>query len=424
MKKCPFCAEEIQSEAIKCRYCGEWLDKKLSGQGNRLPHEASKVEPPTVSTLKQRTVVAPLTEKPKESGKFWGGIQHPWRRLFARIVDISILGTLPLFVVTFSVIIFNAVEFAKVLKYPIVTWFIVPVLWIPIEAIFLSTIGNTPAKWLFGISVRTTSGRKLSFSQAFERSFRVFLQGMGLGIPIVTLFPQFFAYRRLTKTGTTLWDTATECAVIYKNWGATRVIGVVAVFLVLISLVTFSVAQFNAYRQRGYNAYTTAPLPASSHEIPPAPNLSDSAGWRPVEQSDARFIGCGDGTVLDTKMDLMWAAKDNVTNVDWKDAKSYCENYRGGGYTDWRMPTQDELAGLYDARKTQLNETSPTYPIHITELIDITSCCSWASETRGFEAASFNFNTGKREWERLYDPSSSAGSWYPLSTVLPVRSGK
>lgn len=50
--------------------------------------------------------------------------------------------------------------------------------------------------------------------------------------------------------------------------------------------------------------------------------------------------------VIDPSTRLMWAARDNGSDINWNDAKRYCETYRGGGYSDWRMPTVAELKSL------------------------------------------------------------------------------
>jgi len=129
---------------------------------------------------------------------------------------------------------------------------------------------------------------------------------------------------------------------------------------------------------------------------------------------DKHYIAYDNGTVKDTKTGLMWAAKDNREEIKWSDAKRYCENYRGGGYTDWRMPTEDELAGLYDKSEgyqvTQIN-------YHLTELIELSACCPWASEYSAFSASGFNFIYG----HRINAPQSASSSGQ-LHRALPVRS--
>jgi len=125
---------------------------------------------------------------------------------------------------------------------------------------------------------------------------------------------------------------------------------------------------------------------------------------------DEHFIAFSNGTVLDEKTNLMWAAKDNGSDINWEDARSYCEKYRGGGYADWRMPTQDEMDGLFDQSFVGNNN------YRLTALITLTASCLWSSETRRNAAFYFHFRTGARH---LTHQSNSVNG-----RVLPVRSVK
>ncbi len=85
---------------------------------------------------------------------------------------------------------------------------------------------------------------------------------------------------------------------------------------------------------------------------------------KPVAQSsDRRFSDFGDGTVLDTKTGLMWMKKDYWQRegkwVNWYTANEYAQrmnNKNFAGYDDWRLPTPDEAASLYDRRKRNVDK--------------------------------------------------------------------
>ena len=125
--------------------------------------------------------------------------------------------------------------------------------------------------------------------------------------------------------------------------------------------------------------------------------------------AEGRYIDNGDGTVTDAITGLMWAASDNGSPINWPDARRYCIDYIGGGHLDWRMPNLAELSSLYDPELKNKNG------YHLTERIETTAASCWAIETRGNEAARFNFTYGSVYWLR----QPYAGP----TRVLPVRRG-
>jgi hypothetical protein len=145
--------------------------------------------------------------------------------------------------------------------------------------------------------------------------------------------------------------------------------------------------------------------------------ISQTTVSEPEKQTDKddRFIAYSDGTVLDTKTNLMWAGSDaGGESFNHSDAESYCEGYRGGGHTDWRMPTLNELVALYN--KNVRNE----HGYHITKLIDVLADHIWADQSSWGGVAAFSFSTGTPVVGGSTDTSSSY-SPYVSARALPVR---
>ena len=51
---------------------------------------------------------------------------------------------------------------------------------------------------------------------------------------------------------------------------------------------------------------------------------------------------------VDPSTALMWTAKDNGNDINWGKAVKYCKNLSLVGYSDWRLPSIDELEKIYD----------------------------------------------------------------------------
>ncbi len=92
---------------------------------------------------------------------------------------------------------------------------------------------------------------------------------------------------------------------------------------------------------------------------------------------------------LDRKTLLVWTARDNGRDIDWRRANDFCVQLDLAGFDDWRLPILGELEEIMDPLSSSAYSTP--------QEISLSSCCVWSSTRRDDVAAwNFNFRYSKR----------------------------
>jgi uncharacterized RDD family membrane protein YckC len=133
----------------------------------------------------------------------------PWRRFFARSIDLWTLGPLTGYLVATAMASFSD-GFALWLQRPgsdyAFGWLVLPVILV-VEAIIFGLFGTTLGKGLLGVRVTRVSGDRPTFNGYLKRQIGVYWYGLGTGFPLVTLFTMARQYGHLKASRQTAYDS-------------------------------------------------------------------------------------------------------------------------------------------------------------------------------------------------------------------------
>ncbi len=215
-------------------------DNKKEPVANNKKKENFKIKLKVLADSEEST--NKITNKLEEDVEIKVNQKRPWVRYFARIIDyivfeflITILLTFIFLLVAPSVIewfYYNELTYITYLAFS----FFIYMSWNFFEALLLSKWGTTIGKWLLGVSLTDSFGNKLTYEDALSRSFQVWIKGMGLGLPIVSIITLIVSYTRLNEEGKTSWDFKGNYVVKHKEL---KTFCVIIVILIMVSYYWF-----------------------------------------------------------------------------------------------------------------------------------------------------------------------------------------
>jgi len=384
---CTTCGKPVPPGAKFCPHCGALQTASAAEQA------AQPVSSPVLQASPDTRIPPSSPEKPKV---------RPWIRFWARTFDIILSSIL----LGFAAGYFYPEEFLQLLSKPggeMLAGLAFLFAWVFIEPILLGAFGTTPGKWLFNIrlvppkkygkpGIISPQTDKPDYSTALSRSFDVWWRGLGMGLPLVSLFTLLFAYKKLSKHGQTTWDQKGGFTVVHERLGVVKLLFAVIIFMGWFVLIAVSndpaltqkvVSEVSMPSQFNANTQTSDSLTRERDPSTAKRELSDfdteyaefekrrelaisntqtkpkAAGSNHTTLIAGRYRDNNDGTVTDTQTGLQWkrcyegqrymsgACSGKADEYSWNNAKA--KFGQGSSYADkhdWRMPSIDELLSL------------------------------------------------------------------------------
>ena len=160
--------------------------------------------------LRRLSGVRPLSPVPQQDLQE----PHPWRRFFARSLDLALAGLALLLVQ--SLVLHSPIRdgTAASIGRTLLSWGIA----VLTEPLFLHFLGTTPGKWIWGIRVERNGGGRLTWWEACRRTFRVFVAGEGMTIPLVSTVCNVVSYWKYTRGKDLYWEEDSVLRFRERGW--------------------------------------------------------------------------------------------------------------------------------------------------------------------------------------------------------------
>lgn len=161
-------------------------------------------------------------------------VAGPWARFWARSLDMFVSVSLLAFIG--GMVVPSLAEPGSVLEGQqgdlILGLVLLPVSMV-VDAGIYTMFGNTLGKWIAGVKVLSSDGRKLPFKDYLWRNLGVYVQGYGLGLPLVSLVTLIYSWNKASKGEDLGWDRSKNRACFGINNSLIRNFVTAAIWIAL-----------------------------------------------------------------------------------------------------------------------------------------------------------------------------------------------